>query len=72
MFSVQQAPAASTQREEISRVVRLSRLACVAEPHWGDRVLRRLDTGAACAVVVLASSSVLCAAVWLLERWQLH
>jgi hypothetical protein len=37
-----------------------------------QRLLQRLDTWAALAVVVLASSTTLCAAVYLIERWQLR
>jgi hypothetical protein len=55
---------------EISRVVRLSGLALELTPSQGQRILERLDTYAAFAVVVLASSGVLCAAASMLTRWQ--
>jgi hypothetical protein len=72
MLSAPHAHSPSAHREEISRVVRLARIADGLEPPAADfaPVLRRLDTWAAFAVVVLASSAVLCAAAWMLQHWQ--
>jgi hypothetical protein len=58
--------------QEISRVVRVSSPFEELTPSQGARTLRRLDLSSAFAVVVLASAGVLCAAVWMLEHWQLR
>jgi hypothetical protein len=71
MFAQSIARSPGAPHEEVSRVVRLSRLVDSLEPSEAERLLGRLDTWAAFAVVVLASSATLCAAVWMLERWQL-
>ncbi len=74
MLSASNAHAPSAQRAEISRVVRLSRIAVGLPQPKADfgPVLRRLDTWSAFAVVVLASSGVLCAGAWMLQHWQLR
>jgi hypothetical protein len=64
--------ARSARQEEVSRVIRLSPMLRSLEPAQTEPFLVRLDTWAALAVVLLASSATLYAALWLLERWQLR
>lgn len=58
-------------QEEVSRIVRVSRL-LAEEPSTSERLQARLDTWGALAVVVLASTGVLYAGAWLIENWQLR
>jgi hypothetical protein len=71
MFAPSTARSANADHEEVSRIVRLSSLVAPLKQAQVERFLGRLDTWAAFAVVVLASSATLCAAVAMLERWQL-
>lgn len=74
MLSASSAPLISpapAHDDEVSRVVRISQLVVSIEPSKAERLVGRLDTWAAFAVVVLASSLSLCASVWILESWQL-
>ena len=74
MLSASDAHAPSAQGEEISRVVRLPRMAIDLPQSEHDFVplLRWLETWSAFAVVVLASSGVLCTAARMFQHWQLR
>jgi hypothetical protein len=72
MFAQSTASTPAAEHEEVSRVVRLLPLVPLLLPAQAERLLGRLDTWAAFALVVLASSATLCAAVWMIERWQLR
>jgi hypothetical protein len=71
------APSSShgAHQEEVSRVVRLSPLLLSLsslQPAQTEPFRVRLDTWAAFAVVLLASSGTLYAAQWMLAHWQLR
>jgi len=62
----------SAEREEVSRVIRLSPMLRSLEPEQTEPLLVRLDAWAAFASLAFASSAIFYAGLWMLERWQLR
>jgi hypothetical protein len=60
------------EREEVSRIIRLTPMLRSLEPVETQPLRVRLDSWAAFAAVPLASSAIFQAALWMLDRWQLR
>lgn len=64
--------ARGAEREEVSRIIRLTPMLPSLEPVQTEPLRVRLDAWAAFASVALASSAMFYAARWMLDLWQLR